>query len=186
MKKGLIPGLLLIILGIYILIEQFFHLPDGLGMVFIGAGLMIVRVIRGKGFVYTLAGCLCMALGANTVIESTEFLRYVNAEFLENSTLLFLLAIAFFALHVLEYRSVGNWPIVPGVCLLIVAVVVMLAGNPLLFSRVWQLWPVALICVGAVMLTRMFHRGKWREGDAAPREEYRDGPPDGPQRGPDE
>ena len=157
-KRSVFVGLLLVLVGIYILLAQLARLPDGMALVFIGAGLLAARGMRRRGFVLTLIGCLAVSLGLSDVIDSTRFLALVRAEFLVDAVPLFLLSIAFFALHIVEYRSIGNWPLVPGTVLLLTGGAVLLAGNPVWLHRVWQLWPIALVCVGAAMLTKAFRR----------------------------
>lgn len=204
MKKGILPGLLLILLGGYLLAAQFLPLPEGIGMICIGAALIAYRLVRGRGYGFTIAGCVVMAVGLSTAVESSGLLELLRIEFLRESLFFFLLALAFFAIHIVEYRHIGNWPLIPGICLLIVGASVTVAENPAYFGSIWRLWPIALICVGAAMLTGAFARqrqgargydpGEWdgREEEPQTEEPQAEGPradggggpkPDGPDRG---
>jgi hypothetical protein len=141
---------LLLLLGVYLLLGQFFDMPDGFGLLFIGVFLILLRIALWRAYGLTIAGCIVIAVFLNEVVDSTGVLRLLRLDFLQDSAFFILLALAFFVIHIAEYRHIGNWPIVPGLCLLAVAVVITLRGRYIV--DLWRLWPLVLVCIGASML----------------------------------
>ncbi len=196
MKRGVLAGSVLILFGIYILLSQLFHIPEGLGLVFLGAFFLVLRFSLKRLYGFTIAGCLVMAVGLSNVLESLGVLNAYHLGFLSGSITLFLLAIAFFTIHILEHPRIGNWPIIPGVCLLIIGGIALISEIPGLYLRLsnlaWLIVPLVLICSGAAMLLSGMRRRAGRGDGWAPPppqpgpqgEPPRDeAPPDGPQGG---
>lgn len=151
MRKNLLPGIVLILAGLYLLIDQFVPLSYGFGVAFVGLALLSVRMVRGpRGF--TIAGSIVLLSGLAMALADMELL----SRDLTAVAVVGLLAVSFFLMHILDYQRLGHWPIIPGLCLLGVAVLVYFYGYDRLPSTLWgwirQFWPVALICAGAATL----------------------------------
>lgn len=151
MRKGVIPGALLILIGVLILLDQFVSMPSGVAAVAVGLFLLLLRAGRGaRGF--TIAGSILLCAGVGFTLTQLHLLP-PGSEYPVN---ILFLAVAFFLMHIIEFRRMGNWPIIPGICLVVVAGIVFVSDNLERFGSFWgmllRFWPLALICGGAALL----------------------------------
>ncbi len=161
MKKSYLPGLILILLGSFLLLNQFFDMSGSILLVFVGIGLLTVRFITGR-FGFTIAGSVVLCLGLGGIVSDLHFL----SGDLRSAIQLLLLAMGFFLMHIIDYRRIGNWPLIPGLCLVGIALIIFLDdiwSFPIFIARniggiIRQFWPIALICAGAVTLGGVFRK----------------------------
>ncbi len=151
-------GLALLIVGVYILLDNFLSLPEGMPLIVLGIGFIIARYIfRQHGLM--IPGMIITGVGCGILVKDVLSLTggYAAAVMLAG------LGIAFLLLGALEYRHTGAWPFYPGGTLLVVAAVSAYLTEPslreLLSGPIGQYWPVVLIILGLVILISASVRG---------------------------
>lgn len=155
MKKYVTPGIVLILAGLYFLLGALpgVNLPEGTFFVLVGLGLLIGRLTTGKcGF--TISGFIVLCLGAGWMAADLLILPGKYASVVTP----FALSLAFFLIHICEFRRIGNWPIIPALILLCVGgglLILFTPGlNALLKPYYGTIFPALLILVGICLLVR--------------------------------
>ena len=155
MKKYVTPGIVLILAGLYFLLGALpgINLPEGTFFVLVGLGLLIGRLTTGKcGF--TISGFIVLCLGAGWMAADLLMLPGKYASVVTPLAL----SLAFFLIHICEFRRIGNWPIIPALILLCVGgglLILFTPGlNALLKPYYGTIFPALLILVGICMLVR--------------------------------
>lgn len=174
MKKYLMPGLILILTGVYFLIEALpgVSLPSGAFFMLIGAALLIGRLCRRSKYGLTIAGWITFCLGYSWVLMD---LLHIDGKYTMVATPL-ALSLAFFLTHICEYRRLGNWPIVPALVLLAFSTFFFLLLTPevnkMLLPYYGTILPLLLIVIGVLLLLRgaRDHRREKRAHAAAQNE----------------
>lgn len=146
-RRGrLIPGVILILLGIAFLLRD--YLGVGPEFVLILAGLVfLVPYLFTRLYGLLIPGMLLSGLGLGLLYERTAHLGSavplgLGAGF-----------IAIFAVDWVVTRSIRWWPLIPGAALMIPAALDLVPA-----ARVWleKGWPVILILVGVLLLALNF------------------------------
>lgn len=155
MKKYVTPGIVLILAGLYFLLGALpgVNLPEGAFFVLVGLGLLIGRLTTGKcGF--TISGFIVLCLGAGWMAADLLMLPGKYASVVTPLAL----SLAFFLIHICEFRRIGNWPIIPALILLCVGgglLILFTPGlNALLKPYYGTIFPALLILVGICLLVR--------------------------------
>ena len=155
MKKYVTPGIVLILAGLYFLLGALpgVNLPEGTFFVLVGLGLLIGRLTTGKcGF--TISGFIVLCLGAGWMAADLLMLPGKYASVVTPLAL----SLAFFLIHICEFRRIGNWPIIPALILLCVGggllILVTPGLNALLEPYYGTIFPALLILVGICLLVR--------------------------------
>lgn len=155
MKKYVTPGIVLILAGLYFLLGALpgVNLPEGTFFVLVGLGLLIGRLTTGKcGF--TISGFIVLCLGAGWMAADLLILPGKYASVVTPLAL----SLAFFLIHICEFRRIGNWPIIPALILLCVGgglLILFTPGlNALLKPYYGTIFPALLILVGICLLVR--------------------------------
>ena len=155
MKKYVTPGIVLILAGLYFLLGALpgVNLPEGTFFVLVGLGLLIGRLTTGKcGF--TISGFIVLCLGAGWMASDLLVLPGKYASVVTPLAL----SLAFFLIHICEFRRIGNWPIIPALILLCVGgglLILFTPGlNALLKPYYGTIFPALLILVGICLLVR--------------------------------
>ncbi len=155
MKKYVTPGIVLILAGLYFLLGALpgVNLPEGTFFVLVGLGLLIGRLTTGKcGF--TISGFIVLCLGAGWMAADLLMLPGKYASVVTPLAL----SLAFFLIHICEFRRIGNWPIIPALILLCVGgglLILFTPGlNALLKPYYGTIFPALLILVGICLLVR--------------------------------
>ena len=155
MKKYVTPGIVLILAGLYFLLGALpgINLPEGTFFVLVGLGLLIGRLTTGKcGF--TISGFIVLCLGAGWMAADLLMLPGKYASVVTPLAL----SLAFFLIHICEFRRIGNWPIIPALILLCVGgglLILFTPGlNALLKPYYGTIFPALLILVGICLLVR--------------------------------
>jgi peptidoglycan/LPS O-acetylase OafA/YrhL len=155
MKKYVTPGLILILAGIYFLLDALpgITLPDGTFFILVGLGLLIGRLCT-KRYGLTIAGFIVLCLG--TGWAAMDLLK-IGGQYTMAVTPL-TLSLAFFLIHICEYRRVGNWPLIPALVLLVFSTLIFLILTPsinaLLKPYYGTIFPILLIIIGVCLLVR--------------------------------
>ena len=164
MKKYLVPGLILILAGVYFLIEALpgVSLPFGAFFALVGAALLVGRLFARGKYGLSIAGFLLLCLGLAWALLD---LLSIGNQYVMVATPL-ALSLAFFLVHICEFRRIGNWPMVPALVLLAFAVLFFLmltpSVNDVLKPYYGTILPLILILVGVCILVRGA-RGNKRE-----------------------
>ena len=155
MKKYVTPGIVLILAGLYFLLGALpgVNLPEGTFFVLVGLGLLIGRLTTGKcGF--TISGFIVLCLGAGWMAADLLMLPGKYASVVTPLAL----SLAFFLIHICEFRRIGNWPIIPALILLCVGgglLILFTPGlNAMLKPYYGTIFPALLILVGICLLVR--------------------------------
>jgi hypothetical protein len=146
-RARLIPGLVLIALGLIFLFGQYFEFAPPffillLGLVFLGGYV----ATRSNGFL--IPGCILSGLGAG--------LLFARPPFREDAAVSLGLGIGFIAIYVVQRLVSGRahwWSLIPGGLLLLAGVAETLPEGRLLVERGW---PIALILLGLLILASQF------------------------------
>ncbi len=155
MKKYFAPGLILIVAGLYFLIDALpgVALPGSAFLIAVGLALLIARLAtRRCGF--SIAGfvVLCLGLGWTAM----ELLALPGAYGIVITLLA--LALAFLLIHICEFRRIGNWPLLPALILLFFGALFFLVLTPeisaVLRPYYGLIFPVVLIGLGVWLLMR--------------------------------
>jgi hypothetical protein len=161
-KKTILAGVLLILGGLYFLIDALpmLYMPAGSGMMIFGAWLLISRVVLRKRSLLSLAGFILLSIGTSRLML-TELA--ISGKYAIVATPL-ALSLSFFLTHIFEYRRLGNWPIIPALVLLVFSAAFFLiltpAVNAVIKPYYGTILPLLLIIVGIVLLIRGAVRGK--------------------------
>ena len=163
MKKYVTPGLILILAGIYFLLDALpgIKMPDGIFFILVGLGLLIGRLCTRR-YGLTIAGFIVMCLGVGWA--AIDLLK-VGGQYTMVATPLSL-SLAFFLIHICEYRRIGNWPLIPALVLLCFSALIFLILTPsihhLLRPYYGTIFPILLIIVGVCLLVRGATAGRGR------------------------
>lgn len=155
MKKYVTPGIVLILAGLYFLLGALpgVNLPEGTFFVLVGLGLLIGRLTTGKCGL-TISGFIVLCLGAGWMAADLLILPGKYASVVTPLAL----SLAFFLIHICEFRRIGNWPIIPALILLCVGgglLILFTPGlNALLKPYYGTIFPALLILVGICLLVR--------------------------------
>ncbi len=145
-RVRLIPGLILISLGILFLIAQYFEAP-GLILLFFGLVFLIPYVLT-RSYGLLIPGCILAGLGVGILFE--------RALGRGDITILLGLGLGFIAIFVVQLIVAGRshwWPLVPGGLLVLFGLAEAVPQGQVLIEKGW---PLLLILIGLVILAGTF------------------------------
>ncbi len=151
-RLRLIPGLILIALGILFLIAQYFEAP-GLILLFLGL-VFLIPYIMTRSYGLLIPGCILAGLGVGILFQ--------RALARGDITVLLGLGLGFIAIFVVQLIVVGKshwWPLVPGGILVLLGLAEAVPQGQALLEKGW---PIILILIGLIILGGSV----WRAGDA--------------------
>jgi hypothetical protein len=155
-RGRLIPGLILILLGIGFLLKEYFEIGPGLILLFFGA-VFLLPYLFTRWYGMLVPGLLLTGLGIGMLFE-----RGMRTDI----TAPLGLGLGFIAIFVVDFvatRVVRWWPLVPGVVLTFVGIVEAIPEANLWLQRGW---PVLLIVLGLLVLATGFVRPRPETKDA--------------------
>lgn len=145
-RGRLIPGLILILLGVVFLLKEYFEIGPGLILIFIGLALLVPYVFtRRYGFL--VPGLLLMGLGIGLLFE-----RGMHTDV----TAPLGLGLGFIAIFVVEFivkRALRWWSLIPGAVLVLVGIAEAFPEAQMWLQRGW---PILLIALGLLLLGAEF------------------------------
>ena len=154
--RKLIPGLLLLLLGIFLILDNFGvidawdwasgHWP----LLLIGIGILWVIDPRTRGL-----GVAAVVVGS--VFELSRW-GFLNVSFQDLRRFWPLILVVVGLKILIQDRSAGRWSL--GVIVLTLGVVFQLEQLDWMHIELWRLWPVVLIAVGLSMLHKALERRK--------------------------
>jgi hypothetical protein len=144
--RGFVAGAILVVLGILLLGSQWLEFPDGaivgsIGLVF----LVAYALTRRYGLL--VPGMLLIGIGVGTALQDYGYDPQGGAALLGAG-------VGFIAIYVVDLFVRGPahwWPTIPGTILAIIGGTLMAQGTAAA-AQVAQLWPLALVAAGVVML----------------------------------
>ncbi len=151
-RARLIPGLILIALGILFLVAQYFEAP-GLILLFLGLVFLIPYVLT-RSYGLLIPGCILAGLGVGILFQ--------RALGRGDITVLMGLGLGFIAIFVVQLIVAGAshwWPLIPGGLLVLAGLAEALPQGQALIEKGW---PLILILLGLLILAGTFWntRGK--------------------------
>ncbi len=147
-RGRLIPGLILILLGIGFLLKEYFEIGPGLILLFLGV-VFLAPYLFTRWYGMLIPGLLLAGLGIGLLFEHGTRTDITAPLFL---------GLGFIAIFMVDFvvtRVVRWWPLVPGVVLTFVGIVDAIPEAQLWLQRGW---PVLLIVLGLLLLGAEFRR----------------------------
>lgn len=159
-QRNLVPGLILIGLGVFLFVVQMTGVGAEAIVAVIGAGFLVAyAATRAYGFL--VPGGIMTGLGLGIIWE----VQYGGG----GGAVLIGLGLGFLSIYLVDAAArrtpAGWWPLIPGGILATIGVLVE-AGREGLLADISRLWPIILIVIGAWLV---FVQVRGRE--AAPPEE---------------
>lgn len=152
MKKYVVPGLICVLLGLFLLINTLVDLPGTVFLLVIGLAFLIARVVTGA-YGLSIPGWILSCLGLGMTLR--EYFPVMGQMF---PIMLLSLSLAFLMIHITEFRRIGNWPLIPASILCGLGLLMFIASNRAIveFLRPYlgYILPAVLILLGLVLLIR--------------------------------
>lgn len=179
MKKYVVPGVLLILAGLYLLLDVFFQFPAFAFVIAIGLGFLLCRAITGYAGL-TIPGCILLCLGTGLTLQF--YFPFLGGAF---PIMVLSLSVAFLLIHILDFRRLGNWPLIPAAVLFVVSALILINTNHALMQYIRPfapyILPAALILLGlAFLVSAVGRKGK----EPAVRRSVNTAPPQSPSSAP--
>lgn len=144
--RGFVAGAILVVLGILLLGAQWFEFSDGAVIASIGVALLAAYAFtRRYGFL--IPGMLLVGIGAGTALQDYGYDPRGGGALLGSG-------LAFIAIYLVDLYVRGPahwWPTIPGTILAIIGGTLMAQGTAAA-GQIAQLWPIALVAAGVLML----------------------------------
>ncbi len=155
----MIPGIDLILVGLFILLIQLFHLAGWIAIVGLGIAFLLGYHIWVRNLGLLIPAMVLIAIGAFAgFLESGIIPQNFEAAFLLFLGVAFLFV---YALHTRFEESWGgrNWPLFPGLILSVLGALFLMVQNEVLMGReqwevVLQWWPIIFVISGVWVLLR--------------------------------
>jgi len=141
--RQVIPGLILIALGIAFLIMQYFEFGPGLFLTLLGLVFLIPYAFT-RSYGLLIPGCILCGIGIGLAFE--------RAAMRPDVTVSIGLGLGFIAIFVVQLIVAGAshwWPLIPGAILLIIGLAETMPQAQQVLERGW---PVVLIVIGLAIL----------------------------------
>jgi hypothetical protein len=139
----MIPGLILIALGIVFLLAQFFEFGPGLFLTLLGL-LFLIAYAFTRSYGLLIPGCILAGIGIGLALGRTLSRPDV--------TVTLGLGLGFVAMFLVQWIVAGSshwWPLIPGVALSLVGLAELVPQGQYLLEKGW---PLILIVVGLGLL----------------------------------
>jgi len=159
-RRGLIPGILLIGLGLVLLIGEFVELGGWVFMVGLGV-VFLALYFALRNYSFLIPGCILVGLGIPIAFGEANLVQGEEA----GGWIVVGLGLGFCAIWVIDtlFRRVSSWwPLVPGIILTLVGAGIVLNERGLLSPQMLSLlerwWPLILVAIGLVILLQQLVR----------------------------
>lgn len=146
-RAGLIPGLILIFLGIVFLLIQYFEFGPGLFLTLLGLAFLIPYVLT-RSYGLLIPGCILAGIGIGLMFDRPPLITAVAVPLG-----LGLGFIAIYIVHLIMTRASHWWPLVPGSILVLVGIA---EGIPQAQVFIEKGWPLILVLIGLLILGGQF------------------------------
>ncbi len=152
-NKAIVPGVLLIALGVVFLLWQFLPFGGAVLLFLLGVGFLVTYFAWQRHIGFLIPGAILTGLSIATALWQGK----------DNNWPYFLvmLGLAFFAIWLFGTRGEQNhWPLWPGTILFVLGIGFWLTTRGVLPWSLWDLigkaWPVVLIIIGLGIVLRWF------------------------------
>ena len=154
-RRQILPGLILIVLGIVVLLTQYFEFGPSLILILLGL-VFLIPYAFAHSYGLLIPGCILTGIGVGLAFERTLSRPDV--------TVSIGLGLAFIAIFLVQRIVAGSshwWPLVPGGILVLVGIAELAPQAQALLDRGW---PLLLIAIGLAILAGPFvwRRGAWK------------------------
>jgi hypothetical protein len=150
-RRQILPGLILIILGIVFLLTQYFEFGPGLFLILL-ALIFLIPYIFTHSYGLLVPGCILAGIGVGLAFERTLSRPDVTV-----SIGLGLAFISIYLVQLIVARSSHWWPLIPGGILLLGGLAELAPQVQVLLEKAW---PLLLIVIGLAVLAGPF---LWRQ-----------------------
>lgn len=148
-RARIIPGLILIILGIAFLAAQYFEFGPGVFLAVLGL-VFLVPYAFTRNYGMLVPGCILVGLGMGLMFDRPPLTTPVAV-----SIGLGLGFVAIYVIHLVVTRKSHWWPLLPGSVLILAGIA---EGIPQAQVLVEKGWPLILIAIGLVMLVKQLRQ----------------------------
>lgn len=150
-RSRLIPGLILIVLGVLVLLVQYFEIGPGLILLLVGLAFLVPYVFT-RAYGLLVPGCILSGLGIGLI--------FGRAPMRDDITVSLGLGLGFIAIFVLHLIMTGRshwWPLIPGAFLVLLGVA---EAIPQAQTLVEKGWPLLLILAGMLIVISQIGIGR--------------------------
>lgn len=148
-RARMIPGLILIVLGIAFLLMQYFEFGPALFLTLLGLAFLIPYVFT-RSYGLLIPGCILAGIGIGLVFDRPPLGTAIAVPIG-----LGLGFIAIFVVQLIVARQSHWWPLIPGGILVLVGIA---EGFPQAQLLVEKGWPLILVLIGLLILAGQFWR----------------------------
>jgi hypothetical protein len=158
-RGGWVGGVVLILLGVVFLVQQFAPELFGGWMFLLGLGLIfLVAYALSRQYGFLIPGAILTGLGVGVALIETQTLTGEG----EGGVIVLALGVGFLAIWLIDLlvsrsRPGGWWPLIPGGIMTIVGAAI-LSGNESWLENLGQWWPVIFIIIGVWILVERYLR----------------------------
>ena len=142
-RRQILPGLILIVLGIVFLLTQYFEFGPGLFLILLGL-IFLIPYAFTRTYGLLIPGCILAGIGVGLAFERT-----LSRPDITVSIGLGLGFVAIFLVQLIVAGSSHWWPLVPGVMLLLGGFAELAPQGQALLDKGW---PLVLIAIGLAVL----------------------------------
>jgi hypothetical protein len=146
-RARLIPGLVLIVLGIAFLLAQYFEFGPALFLILLGLVFLIPYALT-RSYGLLIPGCILAGVGLGLVFDRPPLGTAIAVPLG-----LGLGFIAIFVLQLIVARQSHWWPLIPGSILVLVGIA---EGVPQAQVLIEKGWPLILVLIGLLILAGQF------------------------------
>jgi len=146
-RARLIPGLILIVLGIAFLLAQYFEFGPALFLTLLGLAFLIPYVFT-RSYGLLVPGCILAGIGLGLVFDRPPLNTAIAVPIG-----LGLGFIAIFVVHLVVARESHWWALIPGGVLVLVGIA---EGIPYAQVLIEKGWPLILVLIGLLILAGQF------------------------------
>jgi len=146
-RARLIPGLVLIVLGIAFLLTQYFEFGPALFLILLGLVFLVPYALT-RSYGLLIPGCILAGVGLGLLFDRPPLGTAIAVPLG-----LGLGFIAIFVLQLIVARQSHWWPLIPGGLLVLVGIAEGIPQAQVLFEKGW---PLILVLAGLLILTGQF------------------------------
>ncbi len=170
MSKRFKGGIILIIAGVFMLLNQLGLIPGQMFIFLLAFGFIATYVLLGatkeyKNVGFLIPGCVLMAIGLYA--SAPEITGQVNLNPAFFFLALSLSFLAVFSVHTFWFKSSDHggrfWPLYPSAGLILLAIIIGLGTTGLLVENLGlfnYIWIIALIVTGVWLIVSSLKKGK--------------------------
>ena len=146
-RARMIPGLILIVLGVAFLLGQYFDFGPPLFLTLLGCVFLIPYVVT-RSYGLLIPGCVLVGIGLGLVFDRPPLGTAIAVPIGLGMGF-----IAIFVIHLIVARRSHWWPLIPGGILVLVGIAEGIPQAQLLLERGW---PLILVLIGLLILAGQF------------------------------